>query len=158
MKNIEETKELCGKIFIKWFLEEKEKPNMEYTEKDKEILDNCFIAKVLLRKLVACNIKIHLPIHLLVILSLCTNDNPGISQVMLKELLLNIKKNKGPIPEGYVIGQMDFATTFPYSFPLIDDPDIYKKYEKLWDEQKYVCDDFSCNLCDTIEWWKEVME
>ena len=159
MKEIEETKELCGKIFIKWFLDEKENPSMEYTEKDKEIIEQCFIAKVLLKKFEVFDIKIHLPVHLLLILSLCTNDNPGMVQIILKVLLLSIKKNKGPISEGYVIKQLDFATAFPFSFPLIDDPVIYKKYEKLWDEQKIVdSNNNKCNLCDTIEWWKEVMK
>lgn len=158
MKENKETKDICSKIFIQWFFEEKEDPSMSYREKDKEIIEHCFIAKVLLKKFEAFDIKIHLPVHLLLILSLCTNDNPGMVQVILKDLLLSIKKRKGPIPEGYVIKQMDFAFAFPTSFPFIDDPVIYDKYLKLWDGQKYWKDEWEHNACDTVEWWKEVIK
>ena len=93
------------------------------------------------------------------LLSLCTNENPGQSQVILKDLLSDIKSKKGSIPEGYVITTDDFVNCFPFSFPIMENPTINKKYHELWDKQKTQTRrrGESDNLCDTIEWWKEVM-
>lgn len=159
MENIGEIKELCSKILLGWFLIEKENPNMEYTSEDEEFLRTSFITKVILKKFKIFDIQIHLPIHLLMILSLCTNENPGQSQIILKDLLLSIKSKKGPIPNGYVITSDDFSLAFPFSFPIMGIPEINKKYEKLWNEQKRKKENplESDNLCDTVEWWKEVM-
>lgn len=109
MKNIGEIKELCSKVFMYWFMEEKE--------------------------------------------------NPGQSQIILKDLLLSIKSKKGPIPSGYVITSNDFSLAFPFSFPIMEIPEVNKKYEKLWDKQKRKKENplESDNLCDTVDWWKEVM-
>lgn len=159
MENIGEIKELCSKILLSWFLIEKENPNMEYTSEDEEFLRTSFITKVILKKFKVFDIQIHLPMHLLMILSLCTNENPGQSQIILKDLLLSIKSKKGLIPNGYVITSNDFTLAFPFSFPIIEIPEINKKYEKLWNEQKRKKENplELDNLCDTVEWWKEVM-
>ena len=157
---MEETKELCSKVFMSWFLEEMKDSKMEYKEEDKEFLEGSFITKILLKKFKVFDIKIHLPLPLLALLSLCTNENPGQSQIILKDLLNSIKSHRGPIPEGYVITSDDFAHCFPFSFPITSDPAINKKYLELWDgqkkEQHHPME--SDNKCDTVEWWKEVME
>lgn len=159
MENIGEIKELCSKILLSWFLIEKENPNMEYTSEDEEFLRTSFITKVILKKFKVFDIQIHLPIYLLMILSLCTNENPGQAQIILKDLLLSIKSKKGSIPNGYVITSNDFSLAFPFSFPIMEIPEINKKYEKLWNEQKRKKENplELDNLCDTVEWWKEVM-
>lgn len=77
MSNIEETKNMCSKVFMYWFMEEKENPEMKYKPEDEEFLRISFITKIILKKFQAFDIQIHLPIHLLMILSLCTNENPG---------------------------------------------------------------------------------
>lgn len=157
---MEETKELCSKIFMKWFLDEMKDPKMEYVDADKEFLEGSFITRILLKKFEVFDIKIHLPLPLLALLSLCTNENPGQSQIILKDLLNSIKSFKGPIPEDYVITSEDFANCFPFNFPITSDPEINKKYLELWDGQKKERTNplESDNLCDTVEWWKEVME
>lgn len=159
MNNIEETKNMCSKIFMYWFMTEKENPEMKYKPEDEEFLRTSFITKIILKKFQAFDIQIHLPIHLLMILSLCTNENPGQTQIVLKDLLLSIKSKKGPIPNGYVITSDDFSLAFPFSFPIMEIPEINKKYEKLWNEQKRKKENplESDNSCDTVEWWKEVM-
>lgn len=159
MENVEETKDLCSKLLIYWSLIEKENPDMKYIPEDEEFLRTSFIANVILKKFKVFDIQIHLPIHLLMILSLCTNENPGQSQIILKDLLLSIKSKKGPIPNGYVIISDDFSLAFPFSFPIMEIPEINKKYEKLWNEQKRKKENplESDNLYDTVEWWKEVM-
>jgi hypothetical protein len=157
---MEKTKELCSKIYMHWFLEEMKDPKMPYKEIDEEFLQNSFITKILLTKFKAFDIDIHLPMPLLALLSMCTDENPGMSQIILKDLLNSIKSRIGAIPKGYVITSTDFAFCFPNSFPIIANEQIYKKYIKLWDEQKCERTDTfkSDNLCDTSEWWREVMQ
>lgn len=161
MTDAEEVKELCSTILLQWFLEEKNNTTMKYNEEDKEFLKKSFIANVLLKKFEVFDIKIHLPTHLLMILSLCTNENPGQAQIILKKLLLSIKDRRGLIPENYVITSEDFVMCFPTSFPIMEIPAISESFEILWNQQKkqgkldYMESD---NLCDTPEWWKEVMK
>ena len=54
----------------------------------------------------------------------------------------------------------DVRLYFIRDFPIVEVPEINAKYESLWMGQKIENDDSfgSDNLCDTIEWWKEVME
>lgn len=157
--DLDEKKKYCSLIFMQWFAEEKNNRNMDYTKEDNEFINNSFISQVILKKFKVFNIKIHLPIHLLMILSLCTEENPGQSQIILKRLLLDIKSKKGPIPENYVITFNDFDMCFQDSFPIMDIPAINESYHILWNEQKKkgkIKPKESDNLCDTIEWWKEV--
>ena len=158
--SISETVEYCCKVLMMWAMDEIDNPSMEYNERDKEFIENSFISKVLLKKFEVFDIKIHLPAPLLIILSLCTNENPGQVQIILKKLLLDIKERKGAIPEGYVITSEDFGLCFQESFPITSIPIISEAYEVLWSEQKRTPKHplESDNLCDTIEWWKEVME
>ena len=154
---IEEKKELCTKAFINWFLQERD--NHDFKNHDKEIAD-LFTSQVLLKKFDVFDIDIVLPDMLLMILHICTNNNPGQVQIILKDLLNDIKKRKGSIKPGYVITTNDFSLYFIRDFPIVEVPEINAKYESLWMGQKIENNDSfgSDNLCDTIEWWKEVME
>lgn len=154
---IEEKKELCTKAFINWFLQERD--NHDFKNHDKEVAD-LFTSQVLLKKFDVFDIDIVLPDMLLMILHICTNNNPGQVQIILKDLLNDIKKRKGSIKPGYVITTNDFSLYFIRDFPIVEVPEINAKYESLWMGQKIENDDSfgSDNLCDTIEWWKEVME
>jgi hypothetical protein len=97
---------------------------------------------------------------LLLILYICTEGNPGMFQVILKDLLNNIKKEIGPIPAEYIIRVNDAAKYFDGNFPILDIPEVQDKYCDLWQKQKGERKDnlSSDNLCDTPEWWKEVMQ
>ena len=154
---IEEKKELCTKAFINWFLQERE--NHDLKNHDKEVAE-LFTSQVLLKKFDAFGIDIVLPDMLLMILHICTNNNPGQVQIILKDLLNNIKERKGSIKPGYVITSNDFSLCFAWNFPIIEIPEINTKYESLWMGQKIETDKplMSDNLCDTVDWWKEVME
>ena len=94
------------------------------------------------------------------ILCICTNNNPGQIQIILKDLLNSIKKRTGPIKPGYIITSNDFSLCFAWNFPIIEIPEINTKYESLWMGQKIETDKplMSDNLCDTVDWWKEVMK
>lgn len=144
---------ICSKALVKWFMDDKN-PTREH---NKDIAD-LFTSQILLKKLDAYGINIFLPDMLLFILYVCTDGNPGQVQILLKELLKSIKSRKGPIPNGYRITSDDFGFCFTTTFPIMEIKEVNEKYEKLWDEQKYWKGDYRANKCDTIEWWKEVME
>ena len=154
---IKEKQEICSKALMMWFFQEKE--NHDFSNHDKEVLE-IFTTKVLLKKFDVFDIDIVLPDPLLMILDICVSGNPGQIQIVLKDLLNSIKKRTGPIKPGYVISSMDFSLCFPFDFPIIELPKMTAKYESLWIGQKIETDSpFSTdNLCDTPEWWKEVME
>ena len=152
---IKEKEELCSKAFLAWMVQE---DNNNVSIGDEEISE-MFTSKVILKKFEVFDIDIVLPDMLLFILTICTECNPGQFQVVLKDLLNSIKRFKGPIKPGYIITTEDFSFCFMISFPIMEIPKINKKYEELWDGQKkpkkHNLD--SDNLCDTPEWWKEVM-
>jgi hypothetical protein len=151
--SVEEKIEICSTALIKWVLGDR---NPE--RKHNKDIEKLFTSQVLLKKLDAFGIDIFLPDALLVILYVCVEGNPGQVQIVLKELLNDIKKRKGPIPAGYIITADDFSLCFMRHFPIMEIPEVNKKFEKLWDEQKYWQGEYRANRCDTVEWWKEVME
>lgn len=155
--NLKEKTDLCSRAFISWLSAEKKGIDMRVH--DPEIIEKDFITMVLNKKLEACRVEIHLPDMLTLIIGICTEGNPGQSQIILKELLESIKKNKGPIPAGYVILADDFVTCFMTKFPITEDKVMEKKYYDLWEAQKYENQlGYRENKCDTVEYWREVME
>lgn len=154
---IQEKKDVCSKALISWIVAEQHGTDM--TKHDKDITD-IFTSRMILKKFSVFNIDIVLPDALLLILYICVEGNPGQFQIVLKDLLNSIKSRKGPISAGYVITADDFAMCFMSDFPITDIPAVNDKYRKLWDGQKkHKTKDFeSDNLCDTPEWWKEVMQ
>lgn len=154
---LEEKKEMCSKALIAWTMTEQEGKDMSIHDKE---VENMFTSQMILKKFNVFGIDIVLPDLLLLILAICVDGNPGQFQIILKDLLNNIKKRTGPIQAGYTITVWDFSLCFMNDFPIIDIPHINDKYRKLWDGQKkqkaqpWETD----NLCDTPEWWKEVME
>lgn len=160
-----EDKMMCTKLLALWMSCEKEDAKMEYTERDKEFFERSFVTKVLSKKLDAFDIDVHIPSYLYMLISVCSDENPGKAQLILKELLTSIKNRKGAgIEKGYVITVSDFVDCFVESFPITGIPAIAKKYQKMWDEQKKERGNdmrnypaFSDNKCDTPEYWMEVM-
>ena len=157
VKVIKEKQELCLQILFSWIEMERSKKDMNIHDKEWEDL---FTSRMILKKFEVFGIDIILPDMLLLILNICVNNNPGQFQVVLKDLLCDIKSRKGPIPKRYVITANDFTMCFPFEFPIIESPVVNEKYEKLWDAQKNLNAGVleNDNLCDTPEWWKEVME
>ena len=155
---IEDKRIICSQALMTWLYSEIDNEELDIKEKDK--ICNIFPYNMILNKLDNYGVKVVLPDLLLMIVSLCTDNNPGISQIIIKELLSDIKEKQGNIPEGYIITSSDFVNCFPENFPILDIPEVYDKYIKLWDGQKRERpNEFSSdNLCDTPEWWLEVME
>ena len=154
MISVDEKINLCSRVLMVWFLKEKEE---DVSVHEKEVAD-MFISQILMKKLAAVGVDVVIPDPLLVMIDLCCNSNPGISQLMLKDILLSIKNRKGPVPKGYVITTDDFSLCYPNRFPVIEYPDINKKFEEMWDSQKIFIGGKERNSCDTAEWWLEVME
>lgn len=156
--DIKKKRELCSTVFFGWILAEKN--NLSATKGNKDV-EELFTSQMILKKFKAFDIDIEIPDMLLLILHLCVNGNPGQFQVVLKDLLLDIKEKHGkPIPSGYAITVADFIRCFMMDFPIIEIPRMNEKYEAMWDAQKNYNAGYleSDNLCDTPEWWKEVME
>ena len=155
---LEEKKSICDGALFGWIMTENGNKDMTVHDKD---VENLFTSQIILKKFKVFDIDIVLPDMLLLILNICTEGNPGQFQIILKTLLNDIKKSKGPIPKGYVIRSRDFGLCFNNDYPITEIPSINEKYEALWDQQKkqgklHLME--SENLCDTVEWWKEVME
>lgn len=150
-----EKQEACGKIFIVWTVMEKRGDNMAVHDED---MNGLFTARMISRKFETFDVDIVLPDMLLMMLDLCVSGNPGMFQIVLKDLLNSIKQRKGPIPNGYIITSEDFAMCFVDSFPILDIKKVEEKYTKMWQEQKRETEAWGTdNLCDTKEWWKEVI-
>lgn len=138
---------LCNKTLISWYIAECGDTSMDM---DKEYNSTSFIAKVLRNKLKEFQVPIEIPDYLLILIELCTSSNPGISQVMLKEIMSHIPD----LEPGYEIESSDFTRVYPSNYPIMDDnPKWEKHFEELWLAQK---DKEGNNLCDTPEWWLEV--
>lgn len=150
--------DLCSMLFINWLSNEKAGKDMTLYDEE---LNNTFIFQMIRKKFDVFGIKIVLPDELLAIITICTNSNPGQSQILLKYLLDNIKSRIGAIPEGYVVTADDFTHAFTMRFPILHEfDDLNEKFRKLWDGQKKEKKKEweSDNKCDTPEWWLEVME
>lgn len=145
-----ETEELAVKLFMMWSLNE---GTDGFRAIIPEVHENSFICQVLSKRMEAFDLKVVVPDHLSSILEICTESNPGMSLYMLSEILKTAKVQSLP----YTITSMDFALTFPMSFPVIEDSKIYQEYQKKWDSQKYEKDGHLLNRVDTPEFWKEVI-
>lgn len=150
-KEIIEIKELCGKVLTKWIMTNGKK---DFTKHDEDISKE-FIPSILLKKFKVFNIDIVLPDELLILLTLCSDCNPGLVQAILMDLLENIKDKNGPIPKGYIITAHDFALAFPNEFPIIKDETILNKYIKKYDTE---IKRRGYSLCDTPDFWLKYME
>ena len=149
------TLEMCACLYANWAINGDK--NDESFHND--LLENSFISKMLLKKFDVFDINIRMPDELLLLLSLCSNENPGLVQVILMDLLQSIKNNLGKkIPKGYKISSLDFAKAFPNEFPIIENESIYKKYIENFDSIKTTYNEVKLKLCDTKEWWMQVIQ
>jgi hypothetical protein len=150
--------ELCRKVFTLWvhkYLHDK-----DMNEHDDEIFDVLFTAKMIKKKFDAFCIDIVLPDYLIMLIDICIDSNPGLFQVVLKEILVNARSDGKPLPSKYVITPYDYLTTFDYKHPIIEIAEYKHKFEDLWDAQKVVEDAHptSRNKCDTKRWWLEAIK
>lgn len=153
---LDEKLDFCSRTLIAWSLNED-----KYKDHHNQDLMNEFIPRMIKKKFEVFNIDIVIPDPLYVILMIGLDGNPGITQVVLKDLLISISERLGhKVPRGYIITPIDFAKAFPTNFPIIDIPSVADEYNKKWDEQKAYNSDGSVygNKCDIHAWWLEVVE
>lgn len=155
---LKEKMRLCSVLYTTWVISEEE--GIDFKEHDEKI-SNLFIARMLKKKFEVFDIDVVIPDELISLLEICTEANPGQTQVILMDLFMHINKlhHFDKIPRGYVIKAMDAAMCFVNTFPIIEIPSVDEKYHKMWLAQKYTDPDGrEFNLCDTQGWWKEVVE
>lgn len=123
---------------------------------DGAYMKESFIGQMITKKFEAFDIDIKLLDPFVMIIDLCTDSNPGVSQLMIKEILENVPDLK----PGHTITTWDFLRIHDNKFPRMSYPDINEKYEKLWNAQKkkrtstYASD----NKVDTKEYWLEIFK
>lgn len=142
---------------IKWTMEETYGVDMR--KYNPEIAQQ-FIPQILRKRLKAAEIDIVLPDIMCLMITLCTDGNPGQSLMILSDILQNKRDRDGKIPAGYIITAQDFTTTFPLKWPIMFDPEISEQYRKKWDAQKrkplfpWETD----NQIDMVGWWRKFVE
>lgn len=150
----EELLKIVTKLYVDWIM--KVNAGKDLLEHRESIKEETFAAQILIRKMDAMNIlgvDFIMPDNLVLIIDVCTGSNPGLSQIVLKELLESIVAHKGLIGKHYLITPTDFSDAFE-KFPIIDDSNR-EEWEKKWDAQK---DKNGYNLVDTLGYWKDVMK
>lgn len=72
------------------------------------------------------------------LIEICTGSNPGLSQIMLKEILMECKESGNlTSDQQFVPTALDFTKTFLNMFPIIEEfPQWEDHFNKSWDAQK----------------------
>lgn len=106
-------------------------------------------------------LKVEVPSILYVMFCFLTEDNPGKTVMIFKDILQSIHDTKYPsgIPYGYVIKAEDFVRAFGMSFPWFFDPEVDEKYHKRWTSEKRDREFpvMSDNQCDYPPYWEGLM-
>lgn len=106
-------------------------------------------------------LEVEVPNTLYVMFCFLTEDNPGKTVMLFKDLLKSIHDIKYPsgIPYGYRITAEDFIRAFGMDFPLFADPKVDKKYHERWMSEKRDREMpiFSDNQCDYPPYWEGLM-
>lgn len=147
-----EREELASKVLISWHFSKKKGENFE---NNPELVNGGdFVSTMLYKKMQAIGLGVNIPDECLLMISVCSNS-PGYAQLLLKEILMSIPDLK----RGYTITVDDFVRKYPMEYPVQDNPKWDKYFQDLWDKQKNRSAKFpqSDNLCDTADWWLEVL-
>lgn len=140
-----------SKLYMMWML------NNQNRSKDTDIEDiasQSFICNVLNKRMEAFDIPVVIPDHLSMILDFCTDSNPGLSLMMLYDIIKNAHIQYSG--DTYVLQPEDFVAVFTTRFPVLSAyPDILQKYSDMFDNQKIKNTDIfgPDNLIDTREYW-----
>ena len=126
--------------------------------------------KIVQPKLNMAGIDIIMPLNYQLIFEICTDNNPGYIQVLVKDFLMFIKNNfkDKKIPRGYVISSFDYYSMYAFEYPpILEENSEY--YHELWRNQKIsrikntenydtkIDTILSDNGCDTISYWREII-
>ena len=155
--NTKEQMELCGNALMNLLIEEMSGKDLSQHDPD---IAGLFPISIVLDKLEKCGIDVIIPDMILMIFDICCLGNPGVIQVFVKELLMDVKANQGgSIPKGYIVTGEDFVRLHGDSYPILGLPEFEEKYHALWQAQKRERNKAfdSDNRCDSPEWWQEIL-
>ena len=122
------------------------------------VADSDAITQILRKKITAFvpELSYITPDHLLLYCSSCSCGNPGMEQVLLKEILITNKdtcieclKNNTFLPVSIIDSSL-----IDGQYPIMDTKAAREVYLKKWDAQKTL----DGNACDTAAYWKEVIQ
>ena len=121
--NEQQKLDMAGITFINWLQIHHSNPD-KLKERNQEVYDSSFICKVIDNRMKTFNIDIHIPDHLIVLIDLCTGSNPGMSFMMLSEILEKIPDLK----YGHLIQPDDFVRVYRSKFPTFAYPISFPVY------------------------------
>lgn len=153
-KLIEETIDMCTRLLV---IRKVKEGLQSYQDADKDIqlaIKDDQICEIISKRLEVFKIDVIIPAEFLLIISICSNGTPGIALMMTRELLTNIR----PLHHGQTITSDQFVSVFPDTFPTVLIPEVYRKYDGMWDNQKRCPDkvNHTDNMIDTASYWQEV--
>lgn len=150
-------KEIVGMFFITWGMKEQENPDYYRNIEHEPEIENLITSSIILDRIYRFDLNFIVPDPLLTIIYFCSEGNPGLAQMMFKDLFDSIRTKKNfKSDEEYLIKTEDFIDLWRNSFPYMEYESVAKKYLDMWDEQKnpnYVRYENKENLCDTKDWW-----
>ena len=120
--------------------------------------DSDAITQILRKKITAFvpELSYITPDHLLMYCSSCSCGNPGLAQVLLKDILMTNRdtcidclRNNRFLPVSIID-----ATLIDDQHPIMDNKNAREVYMKKWDSQKTP----NGNACDTADYWKEIIQ
>ena len=112
--------------------------------------DPPFIYRILVKKLEAYDIDIKLPIEVTLLIDLCILSNPGLSQIVLKDILMRSDN----VCTGYIVNSDDISYLDKILKENVTDEGLTEYYRQYWYDHKIN----GMNGCDTKEWWLEVFD
>lgn len=141
---LEKTLDLCAYITALW-VANKNPDYIDESEKDD------MISKIIYLRTAKYDVKIRRELGLLI--SLCSNGNPGMAIIIYYHFLDKISKSHGLLPHGYEITTKDFIEVYGDAFPCMEDPKQEAFFKDLWDKQK---DEKGNNNVDKMSYWDKL--
>ena len=119
------------------------------------------ICSILKRKMLLVGLDDVIPDHLYAVVALLSNGNPGMCQIILKEILMASRDDvKTALAAGEYLGPsvMDRVMfRFHGKLPDVQDSAAMERLMRLYMEQKVQSEEtFSDNAMDTQQYWSEV--
>lgn len=119
------------------------------------------ICAILKRKMLLVGLDDVIPDHLYAVVSLLSNGNPGMCQIILKEILMASREDvKNSFAMGTYLGPFvidKVILRFGGKLPDAQDATVAKTLERLYMEQKIQSEEtLSDNAMDTQRYWDEV--
>lgn len=115
------------------------------------------IFRILRDKIDRTDIGKVIPDHLLICISFLSCGNPGMCQLLLKEVLLDNKSEvKRRIDTNTQLSTSGFKRWLERKsvVPYMEVPEVFQEYGLIWEQQKLPD---GSNAVDTLEYWHEIL-